>query len=173
VRQFSVRVAQITDVEAMAELFAAVAEERDGIATEPKVDVGERAGRFASDLAGSVVAVTGSQVAGSQSTGSQAAVSQVIGMLQVKASRHGFGEVGMLVDRAWRGRGVGSALVHAAINQSREQGLHKLSLEVFAHNTAAIALYRKCGFVEEGRRISQYRRASGELWDSIIMGLRL
>jgi RimJ/RimL family protein N-acetyltransferase len=44
---------------------------------------------------------------------------------------------------------------------------------VFTHNTAAIALYRKFGFVEEGRRIRQYRRASGELWDSIIMGLPL
>jgi RimJ/RimL family protein N-acetyltransferase len=55
----------------------------------------------------------------------------------------------------------------------REQGLHKLSLEVFAHNAAAIALYRACGFAEEGRRIRQYRRSSGELWDSIIMGLAL
>jgi ribosomal protein S18 acetylase RimI-like enzyme len=36
----------------------------------------------------------------------------------------------------------------------REQSLHKLSLEVFAHNTAAIALYRKSGFVDEGRCIS-------------------
>ena len=64
-------------------------------------------------------------------------------------------------------------MVRAAIGLAREQGLHKLSLEVFAHNTAAIALYRKCGFVEEGRRTRQYRRASGELWDSIVMGLAL
>jgi RimJ/RimL family protein N-acetyltransferase len=55
----------------------------------------------------------------------------------------------------------------------REQGLHKLSLSVFPHNEAAIALYRKFGFVEEGRRIKQYRRASGELWDAIEMGLLL
>jgi len=51
--------------------------------------------------------------------------------------------------------------------------LHKLSLGVFSHNTAAIELYRKFGFVEEGRRIKQYRRATGELWDSIEMGLLL
>ena len=42
----------------------------------------------------------------------------------------------MLVDRGWRGRGVGSALVQAAIGWARGQGLHKLCLEVFAHNTA-------------------------------------
>ena len=44
---------------------------------------------------------------------------------------------------------------------------------MFAHNTAAIALYRKSGFVDEGRRVRQYRRASGELWDTIVMGLAL
>jgi RimJ/RimL family protein N-acetyltransferase len=88
-------------------------------------------------------------------------------------SRHGFGEFGMLVDREWRGRGVGSALLQAAIDWAREQGLHKLCLEVFAHNTAAIALYRKCGFVEEGRRVKHFRRANGELWDSLVMGLPL
>jgi ribosomal protein S18 acetylase RimI-like enzyme len=79
----------------------------------------------------------------------------------------------MSVDRDWRGRGVGSALVRAVISRAREQGLHKLSLEVFAHNAAAIALYRRAGFTEEGRRVRQYRRSSGELWDTIIMGLAL
>jgi len=44
---------------------------------------------------------------------------------------------------------------------------------VFAHNEAAIALYRKSGFAEEGRLTRQYRRASGELWDAIVMGLLL
>ena len=142
----------------MAELFAAVADERDGIATEPPVDIDERAAQFARTIGGSVVAV---------------ADSQVIGMLHVGASRHGFGEIGMLVERGWRGRGAGSALLDAAISLAREQGLHKLSLEVFAHNTAAIALYRKHGFAEEGRRVRHYRRASGELWDSVVMGLAL
>ena len=90
-----------------------------------------------------------------------------------RRSRHGFGELGMLVDRDWRGRGVGSALVQAAVSRAHGQGLHELCLEVFAHNTAAIALYRRSGFVEEGRRADQYRRASGELWDSVVMGLAL
>ena len=97
----------------------------------------------------------------------------MIGSINVEASRHGFGEIGMAVTRPWRGRGVGSALVKTAIEWAREQGLHKLSLSVFPHNTAAIALYRKFGFVDEGRRIKHYRRSSGELWDSIDMGLLL
>jgi RimJ/RimL family protein N-acetyltransferase len=153
--EFVVRPAQAGDARAMAEMFAAVAQERDGIATEPPVNVEERAAAFARNLDGSMVAV---------------ADGQIVGMIHVEGSRHGFGEFGMLVDRGWRGRGVGSALVQAAVDRARGQGLHKLCLEVFPHNTAAIALYRKCGFTEEGRRVKQYRRASGELWDTIMMG---
>ena len=156
--QFVVRPAVPGDARAMAESFAAVAEERDGIATEPPVDIEERAALFARSTDGSVVAVAGGQI---------------VGFLHVEVSRHGFGDFGMLVDRDWRGRGVGSALIQAAIGWARSQGLHKLCLEVFAHNAAAITLYRKSGFVEEGRRVKQYRRANGELWDSIIMGLAL
>jgi RimJ/RimL family protein N-acetyltransferase len=68
---------------------------------------------------------------------------------------------------------VGSALVAAAIDWAREHNLHKLSLSVFAHNTAAIALYDKFGFIEEGRRVRHFRRANGELWDALEMGLLL
>jgi len=143
----------------MAALFAAVAAERDGIASEPPIDVAERTVVFARSAASSVVA--------------ESAAGQVVGMLHVEASRHGYGELGMLVDRAWRGRGVGSALLAAAADWARDRGLHKLCLEVFAHNAAAIAVYRKAGYAEEGRRVAQYRRASGERWDTIVMGLLL
>jgi L-amino acid N-acyltransferase YncA len=153
--EFTIRPAQVADARAMAELFAAVAAERDGIATEPPVDIEERTPVFARTISGSVIAAAGGRV---------------VGLLHVEASRHGFGELGMAVDRDWRGRGVGSALVQAAIDWARGAGLHKLCLEVFPHNAAGIALYRRSGFTEEGRRVAQYRRASGELWDAIVMG---
>jgi RimJ/RimL family protein N-acetyltransferase len=160
VADFRVRPARPEDAPAMAALFAAVAAERDGIASEPPIDVAERTVVFAGSAASTVVAEAG-------------AGGQVIGMLHVEASRHGFGELGMLVDRAWRGRGVGSALLAAAADWARDRGLHKLCLEVFAHNAAAIAAYRRAGYAEEGRRVAQYRRVSGELWDTIVMGLLL
>jgi RimJ/RimL family protein N-acetyltransferase len=158
VAEFEVRRAHVGDAPAMARLFAAVAAERDAIATEPPVNIEERAALFAATAADSFVAV---------------AHGQVIGLLHLEISRHGFAEFGMAVALRWRGRGVGSALVHAAIERARGEGLHKPCLEVFPHNAAAIALYRRCGFTEEGRRVRQYRRASGELWDSIVMGLAL
>jgi ribosomal protein S18 acetylase RimI-like enzyme len=153
---YRVRAAREDDRLPLAVLFAAVAEERDGIATEPPVDVEARAARWTLD--GTLVAVAGSEI---------------VGFLHVEPSRFGFGEIGMAVARGWRGRGVGSALLAAAIEWARERGLHKLSLGVFPHNTAAIALYRKVGFVEEGLRVKHYRRASGELWDALEMGLLL
>jgi RimJ/RimL family protein N-acetyltransferase len=151
-----IRPAEDSDRLPLAELFAAVAEERDGIATEPPVDVEARAARWYLD--GSLVAV---------------AEDQIVGSIFIDASGHGFGEIGMTVARDRRGQGVGSALMVAAIDWAREHDLHKLSLSVFAHNAAALALYRKFGFVEEGRRAKQYRRSSGELWDVIDMGLLL
>jgi RimJ/RimL family protein N-acetyltransferase len=153
---FQIRPACDDDRLPLALVFAAVAEERDGIGTEPPVDVEARAASWTLD--GTIVAV---------------ADGEVIGSIHIGTSGHGFGEIGMAIAREWRGRGVGSALMAAAIDWARAQGLHKLSLGVFAHNAAGLALYRKYGFVEEGRRVKHYRRQSGELWDSIEMGLLL
>jgi RimJ/RimL family protein N-acetyltransferase len=153
---FEIRPASDDDRRPLAVLFAAVAEERDGIATEPPIDIDLWAARWR--LEGTFVAVAGPEIVGS---------------LHVDASRFGFGELGMAVAREWRGRGVGSALLAAAIDWAPERGLHKLSLSVFPHNAAAIGLYRKYGFVEEGRRVKHFRRASGERWDTLEMGLLL
>jgi RimJ/RimL family protein N-acetyltransferase len=59
----------------------------------------------------------------------------------------------------------------AAIDWARRRGLHKLSLSLWPHNAAAIALYGKYGFVEKRRRVKQVRRQNVELWDVVDMGL--
>jgi len=154
--RIEIRPAGERDRRPLAHLFAAVAEERDGIAAEPPIDVEKRAANW--DLDRTLVAL---------------AAGEVVGHIFVIESGFGFGEIGMMVARDWRGRGVGSALVAAAIEWGRENGLHKLTLSVFPHNEAAIRLYRKFGFAEEGRREKQIRRANGEIWDLIEMGLQL
>jgi RimJ/RimL family protein N-acetyltransferase len=154
--EFRVRPAEDGDRRPLALLFAAVAEERDGIAAEPPVDVDARAAGW--DLDRSLVALTDDEV---------------VGVISVIESGLGFGEIGMMVAAGWRGQGVGTALVAAAIERARRRGLHKLALGVFLQNEAAIALYRKFGFVDEGRRIQHIRRANGESWDLIEMGLLL
>jgi RimJ/RimL family protein N-acetyltransferase len=156
VETIEVRPAEEGDRRALAELFAAVAEERDGIAAEPPVDVHGLAASW--QLDGTLVACVDGAL---------------VGELRVEPTGFGFGEIGMMVAARWRGSGVGSALVEAAIDWARARGLHKLALSVFPHNEAAIALYRKFGFVEEGRRVKHLRRRNGELWDLVEMGLLL
>jgi RimJ/RimL family protein N-acetyltransferase len=151
-----IRAAQDADRWPLALLFAAVAEERDGIAAEPPVDVERRAASW--DLERTLVAL---------------ADDEVVGLIFVVESGFGFGEIGMMVAADWRGKGVGTALVAAAVDWARARGLHKLTLSVFPQNEAAVALYRKFGFVDEGRRSKHIRRANGELWDLIDMGLLL
>ena len=73
----------------------------------------------------------------------------------------------------WRGRGVGTALLAEAVDRARKAGCHKMALQVWPHNAAAIALYERFGFQREGYLTRHYRRRSGELWDAVIMGLRL
>ena len=99
--------------------------------------------------------------------------SELVGLISVGESSFGFGEIGMMVSADWRRGGVGTALVAAAIEWARARSLHKLTLSVFPHNEAAIALYRKFQFAEEGRLTQHIRRANGELWDLIEMGLLL
>ncbi len=75
---------------------------------------------------------------------------QVAGMLTLAtydtlAARRGWVE-DVVVDEAFRQRGVGRALVRAAIERSRELGIDTLSLTSAAHRTAARALYLSEGF---------------------------
>lgn len=59
----------------------------------------------------------------------------------------------MYVDRAWRGRGVGRALLETLIAHARALGYHRLRLGTIADMTAARALYHSLGFVP----IERYR----------------
>ena len=81
---------------------------------------------------------------------------EVIGQLGLYAASHPrrrhVGDIGMGVRDDWQGRGVGTALLGAAIDLAdRWLQLRRLELEVYADNTAGIALYARHGFIEEGR----------------------
>ena len=83
------------------------------------------------------------------------------------ASRH-VADLGLMVAVSHRRRGVGTALLHAAVEWARGASVRKLELHVFPWNTAAIALYEKFGFVEEGYRKEHYRRGDGYV-DAVLM----
>jgi RimJ/RimL family protein N-acetyltransferase len=82
------------------------------------------------------------------------------------------GEIGISVDARFRNRGIGTRLFEEAIKWARSRGYEKLCLSVFSTNEVAIHLYKKFGFIEEGRRKKQFK-IGDEYVDEILMGLFL
>ncbi len=87
------------------------------------------------------------------------------------ASRH-VADIGLMVAASHRRRGIGNALLEAAVDWARATEVRKLELHVFPHNEAAIALYERFGFSREGYRRGHYRRGP-EYLDAILMALEL
>lgn len=70
---------------------------------------------------------------------------------------------------AFRRKGVGEALLRALLREAESRGGEFLSLEVRPSNASALALYRKLGFLEEGRRKNFY---TGPIEDGLILTKR-
>lgn len=69
------------------------------------------------------------------------------------------GYIGMCVHDQYQGRGLGKALMAAALDLADNWlGLERVVLDVYPDNERAVNLYRKFGFVEEGRSPAAYRR---------------
>ena len=158
----TVRLATLEDVDAAVVMLVEVAGEGRWIATEAPVDVERRRHRMVEDIEGEDAVILVAEAAG-----------QVVGELGLHLAGYGVADLGMAVAAGWRGRGVGSTLLAEAIERARTAGAHKLALQVWPHNAAALALYERFGFRREGYLTRHYRRRSGELWDAVIMSLRL
>ncbi len=84
------------------------------------------------------------------------------------AGPEGVLSLGMWILAPWRGRGGGRMLIDAAL-AGRPADTHKVELEVFPENEAAIGLYETAGFEREGLRRDHYRRRDGSLRSAVIM----
>lgn len=157
-----VRRAGPDDVESIVDLFVAVVDEGKWLGTQPPVDRDVQRARFLenqnSPEAASFVALVDNEL---------------VGHARVELTPYKVAGLGMMVDARWRGRGVGGALVRAAIDAAGDLGAHKVALQVWPHNHVARQLYLRHGFVEEGVLRRHYPRRNGELWDAVVMGLVL
>jgi putative acetyltransferase len=77
--------------------------------------------------------------------------------------------LGMSVNESWQGRGVGTALLAALLDVADNWWqVTRVTLEVYADNAPAIALYEKFGFEVEGRMRGDAFR-DGSYVDSLAM----
>jgi putative acetyltransferase len=99
---------------------------------------------------------------------------EVVGSLGLETSptrwrmRH-VGSIGMAVRDDWQGKGVGTALMEAALDLADNWlNLTRIELRVYVDNSAAVALYKNFGFEIEGthRRLA-FR--NGEYVDAYSM----
>jgi putative acetyltransferase len=153
-----VRRARLEDVEALAGGMKAVADEGRWLATPPGTPVEELAERFRWTLAEDDARLLVLEDEG-----------EVVGAIGLNPTGFpGVLSLGMWVLPEWRGRGGGRLLLEAAIAE-RPDHVHKIELEVWPDNEAAIALYRATGFEQEGVRRNHYRRRDGTLRSAVLM----
>jgi len=72
------------------------------------------------------------------------------------------------VERGWRGKGAGRAVLTRLIELGREHGFHKLVLSAFPTNESGMALYTRLGF----RTVGIYKeqgQLDGQWVDTIVM----
>lgn len=72
------------------------------------------------------------------------------------------------VRAAHTGDGLGTAMLRAVEGWARRRGLRRLELDVSVRNPRARRLYRRLGFVEEGRRRDAWAMG-GRFFDDIVM----
>jgi ribosomal protein S18 acetylase RimI-like enzyme len=88
--------------------------------------------------------------------------------IPLPSHQHVLGINGLAVDPSAQGRGVGRALVEAAVAEAARRGASKVALRVLGENPGARRLYERCGFVVEGVLRGEFVM-DGKLVDDVLM----
>jgi phosphinothricin acetyltransferase len=99
------------------------------------------------------------------------------GRVSAREVYRGVVEHSLYVDPAAGGRGVGTFLMDALLEESRNRGIWTVQATVFPENAPSLALHRKFGFREVGRReriaLMGHGPLAGTWWDTVLLELRL
>lgn len=88
---------------------------------------------------------------------------------QERPRRRHVAGLGIAIHPDWQGRGIGSRMIEALLDLADNWlDIRRIELEVYTDNAAAIALYRKYGFVEEGVATA-YAFGNGRFLDALRM----
>ena len=83
----------------------------------------------------------------------------------------GVAEVSIYVGQSARGGGVGFGLLNRLIVEAERNGIWTLQAGILPENEASLALHRRCGFREVGRR-ERIGKLHGEWRDVVILERR-
>ncbi len=74
------------------------------------------------------------------------------------------------IQEAYCNMGIGRKLIEELLSWAKQRNdLEKVCLEVFSHNERAIHLYKKLGFIEEGRKVKFVKFTEDFYADEILM----
>ncbi|MDO4548556.1 MAG: GNAT family N-acetyltransferase [Clostridia bacterium] len=92
--------------------------------------------------------------------------------VSARACYDGVFELAIYVDKDFRRRGVGRALLDALTGETERLGIWTLEAHIFATNTASIALHEACGFRTVGYREKLGYDKNGVWHDVVLMERR-
>jgi RimJ/RimL family protein N-acetyltransferase len=103
---------------------------------------------------------------------------KVVGFLDFNRYEHErlkhAGSMGMGIREEYTNQGIGTKLIEFLINWAKKQkNLEKICLGVVSVNDRAIKVYKRIGFVEEGRQRNQIKYEDGSYGDDILMAYYL
>jgi RimJ/RimL family protein N-acetyltransferase len=99
---------------------------------------------------------------------------KVVGWIVFKSQErkrmHHTGSFAIMLQKDCRNKGIGKLLIHELLRWAEEHPIiEKISLGTFSTNTRAIELYKKLGFVEEGRKVKEFKFSENEYVDDVLM----
>lgn len=94
----------------------------------------------------------------------------LVGYLFEHSAAHQGEILNLAVERAHRRRGVGRALLEAALENMRPRGVRLVFLEVRESNLGAQRFYQRLGFRQVGRRRKYYRKPPE---DALVLAIDL
>jgi RimJ/RimL family protein N-acetyltransferase len=89
---------------------------------------------------------------------------------QERKRMHHTGSFAIMIKKDYRNKGIGKLLINELLQWAEKHPIiEKVSLGTFSTNTRAIELYKKLGFVEEGRKINEFKFSENEYVDDVLM----
>lgn len=103
---------------------------------------------------------------------------KVVGWLMVsptssKPAYSGSVEMSIYIDKDYRRRGIGRALIEKLLNEARKNGIWSVYSVIFSINEGSIELHKKCGFRLIGYRERIAKDIFGQWQNTTLMEYRL